>query len=647
MTEKIKMAEIRAKFPMYSDLSDEQLLSGLRQKYYADIPEDQFRSRIEVESPARREPFAAKLGRAVRDTAAGAVRGAGSIGATIMAPVDAAARQLGIENEYIGRRDRREAMDSALQGLGADTDSLAYKGGKIGAEVAGTAGVGNVLAAPLRVLAAAKGVAPAVAAGANRFGNALASGGFRTGAPMTGSIGARAADMGVRMAGGASTGAAAAGLIDPDDVALGAGVGAALPPVAKLAGAAGRAVGSLTKSGGRRAAVNKLASEIGEGAIPQTVGDIQTYYPKGAESIPVSAAGVTQSPALARLEQGSRLRNSPAWYEFDQKQAKAVADNVMTATAEADELGKRFAQRAENWADNWAKASDNIKPRVFAKRKGQLLGDLQQAKASPEAVNSEVAAVLQEVEDTVMKFGKGFTPAHLQQLRAEFNDKVKPMAKTAMKSAPRDNPAIKSLIAELDDILNATTSGKWDKVRAGYAEDTTKVHAAKAAQVVRNAFVDPTTGIVRKSADAAGDVPKITDAGLMRAIEAARLPDKTIALSPDAAQRLEATLDAIRRQNIVQGVKRSAAAGGGSDTVGNAIAAGGSVVEHGVLPIWAQAVLHGSRRLATGRVDDAMANLLMSPDDLALALQAYANRQPNALAAVPYRVAPVLAAERQ
>lgn len=581
------------------------------------------------------EPFAAKLGRQVLNAGAGAIRGAGSIGATILAPVDMVGDALdgkGLSLE--SNRQRRADMDAALRSLGADTDSIAYQGGKLAGEIAGTAGVGGVLARP-------------IAAAAPRLATALASGGFRTGGPVATNALSRAGDMGLRMLGGGINGGAQAALVNPEDAATGTIVGAALPPVASVAGRAGRAIASLTPAGGRDTALRQIANTLGPQNVTQAVGDMQTYFPKGAETIPVSAAGVTQNPALARLEQRSRLRNSPQWHDFDQKQAKAVADNVVKATAEADQLSQRFADRAQNWADNWAKASQNVKPRVFAKRMGQLYNDLQQAKASPDAVNGEVAGVLQEVEDTVMKFGTGFTPEHLQKMRAEFNGKVKPMAKTAMKSAPRDNPAIKSIIAELDDILNATTSGKWDRVRQGYAQDTEKVHAAKAAQIVRNAFIDPTTGIVRKAADAAGDIPRVTDAGLVRAIEAARLPDKTNALSTDATQRLEATLNALRRQNIVQGVKRSASAGGGSDTMGNALALGAeAAAPTGVTGSLLRELMRGGRRLATGRADDALANLLMSPDDLATALQALGNRQPNALAAVPYRVAPVAVSER-
>lgn len=50
MSERIKLSEIRAKFPMYADVSDDQLLIGLRNKFYSDIPPEKFYSRIEYDT---------------------------------------------------------------------------------------------------------------------------------------------------------------------------------------------------------------------------------------------------------------------------------------------------------------------------------------------------------------------------------------------------------------------------------------------------------------------------------------------------------------------------------------------------------------------------------------------------------------------
>jgi hypothetical protein len=198
--------------------------------------EFEFRRRFEMESAGRNAPAPAQpespsmlrsIGQGAGNLAAGALRGAGSIGATILAPVDAAARAMGIENSVIGRTDRRQAMDQALQSMGADPESMLYQGGKLGAEIAGTAGAGGVLA---------KGAAmvPAMAQKAPALIEALRTGGFSAGG----------AGMGTRVAGGAATGAAAASLVNPEDYKEGAAIGALMPGVVKVAGEAGMALGN-------------------------------------------------------------------------------------------------------------------------------------------------------------------------------------------------------------------------------------------------------------------------------------------------------------------------------------------------------------------------------------------------------------------
>lgn len=165
--------------------------------------------------------------RRTADELAGLVRGAGSIGATFMTPVDAAARAMGVQNSLIGRADRREAMDAALRNLGADTDSNAFAAGKLGAEVAGTLGVGGFLGNVAR----AAGAAPAAV-------NALTSAGMTTGQALP-----RAVDLGIRTAAGAAVGGASSSLVDPNDAKAGVLLGGAIPGASKLAGMAGNAVG--------------------------------------------------------------------------------------------------------------------------------------------------------------------------------------------------------------------------------------------------------------------------------------------------------------------------------------------------------------------------------------------------------------------
>lgn len=159
----------------------------------------------------RAEPsFLSQVGQQVGNVVAGGLRGAGSIGATLIRPFESAE-----ENQQ-----RRAAMDAALASMGAQPDSLAYGAGKIGAEVAGTSGVGGLAAKGLGLIPGVAKVAPNMLA-------AIRSGGFSAG----NAVGTPA--LVARMTGGAITGGASAGLVNPEEAKTGAIVGGALPVVSK------------------------------------------------------------------------------------------------------------------------------------------------------------------------------------------------------------------------------------------------------------------------------------------------------------------------------------------------------------------------------------------------------------------------------
>lgn len=162
---------------------------------------------------------------------AGAVRGAGSIGATLLAPYDMAVDAFAGKGVSLnGNRQRRSDMDAALQSLGAEPDSWMYKGGKLGGEIAGTLGVGGGLAnAAARI--------PGMAAAAPNLLNAIRTSG------MTAGTTPGAANMATRIGGGALTGGLSAGAVNPEDAGIGAVAGGAFPVVAKVAGEAGGLLG--------------------------------------------------------------------------------------------------------------------------------------------------------------------------------------------------------------------------------------------------------------------------------------------------------------------------------------------------------------------------------------------------------------------
>ena len=278
----------------------------------------------------------------VGNLAAGAVRGAGSIGATLARPFET-----GAEN-----KERRLRLDeNARNLLGADPESAMYGVGKFGGEVAGTLGAGGVLASGAKVLGAVPKIASALPAGAvQKVVEALRTWGMSTGAAPVG-IAQRAADLGVRAGAGAATGGAAGALIDPEHAPLSAGMGAGaavvLPTALSLTSkAAGKVYDALTgrwgkvkagdimrrAAGGDLAAI-KAASAVAPGDLTATqatggvrrdtydaLGDIvaksdkDSYFSRLAaqqkddqiEAIAKIAGGRTQTEALTAAKEGRK-----------------------------------------------------------------------------------------------------------------------------------------------------------------------------------------------------------------------------------------------------------------------------------------------------------------------------------------------------
>jgi hypothetical protein len=189
-------------------------------------------------------PLGRRAMQALGDVGAGMIRGAGSIGATILAPVDIAKDALsgkGLSLE--SNRQRRQDMTDALRMLGADTDSTAFAGGRFASEVAGTMGAGGALA---------KAAAP-LAKVAPQFVAALPSAGFAGGSLPT------------RLAAGATVGGVSAGAVNPEDITTGATLGAGLAGVAP---GASRLVSKIADFGNAKVRAAQIARDAAGPDLP-------------------------------------------------------------------------------------------------------------------------------------------------------------------------------------------------------------------------------------------------------------------------------------------------------------------------------------------------------------------------------------------
>ena len=315
------------------------------------------------------EPFAAKLGRQVLNFGAGGIRGAGSIGATFLAPIDMVSDAIdgkGLSLE--SNRKRRQAMDDALRNLGADTDSVAYGAGKLGAEVAGTLGAGGAIANTAARI-------PGVAASVPNLLQAVRTSGMASNA--TGPV----ANLLTRTAGGAITGGVSAGMVDPEMAGTGATVGGALPVASKVVGKVGSEVGKALRGKTPSQYVVDLADRAKELGINIPADRIANSKPLNAVAaslnyMPFSGRAATEDAMLGSM-------NRAVSRTFGQD-----SENVTMALRKAQgELGAKFDAVLQN---NTVKMTPNFKT-ALAEAADQATSELGDDAAS--VIRKQVALI--------------------------------------------------------------------------------------------------------------------------------------------------------------------------------------------------------------------------------------------------------------
>jgi hypothetical protein len=413
----------------------------------------------ELEAKAGGEPAGGgvmdSIKQGVGNLAAGAVRGAGSIGATIVdavrgnlaAPtldvVPQAFRQPvapGMTAPPSGEKLRAE-MDAGLQSMGAQPDSLMFKGGKLAGEIAGTAGAGGVLANGVRAVGATRalsGLEPIV----NGVARGLETGGFRVGEMAGTGVGAGA----TRLATGAATGGASAGLVNPEEAGTGALIGGVLPAATKVAGAAGSAIRRSVTGGGASQEVAQLAARAKELGINIPADRLVDSKPLNALAsslnyIPLSGRNATETGMNSQLNQAlSRT--------FGQD-----SSNVTMALRKAEtDLGGKFDKVLSS-------NSVNVDQQMM-----QELAD--SANRASRELGSDGARIIgNQVDDILAKAGSGQIDA-----QAAYNIK-KTLDQIGRRNSPEAyyaNDLKKALMGALNRSLGPDEAKAFAKVRQQY-----------------------------------------------------------------------------------------------------------------------------------------------------------------------------------
>lgn len=221
-------------------------------------------------------------------------------------------------------------------------DSSAFNGARTGSNILMTLPVGGALgagvksASPLLVRAGAS--APVV----DGIANSLATSGFRTGMPAATTLGGRAADLGIRSLGGAVTGGASAGLVNPSDALTGAAIGGGLPAAATVAGKVGGAIRNVVTGGAVSPEVAALAQRAKQLGI-----DIPADRIAGSKPMNALAASLSYVPMSGRAASEDRMvsgLNRALSRTFGQD-----SDNVTAALRKAgDDLGGKFDTVLQN-----------------------------------------------------------------------------------------------------------------------------------------------------------------------------------------------------------------------------------------------------------------------------------------------------------
>jgi hypothetical protein len=330
-------------------------------------------------------------------------------------------------------------MDAGLASLGADTESLAYSGGKLGAEIAGTLGVGGASANALSRV-------PQIASKAPGLINSIRSAGMATGAKVAPGVLPAVADVGLRAVGGGVTGGLSAGLVDPEAASTGAVIGAALPPVLKGAGKIGGAIGKVLRGGGVSDDVAALATRAKELGIDIPADRLVNSRPMNA-----LASGLNYVPFSGRAATERTMEN-----QLNAAASRLVGENSPNMTKALRDASKNLGAKFESTLQN------NI-----VKVDPKFMNELADAAntASRELGSDGASIISKQVDDIIAKAATGEIDG-----KAAYNIK-KTLDRIGNRNSSEAHYARelkRSLMGALDRSLGADEAAAFAKTRQQY-----------------------------------------------------------------------------------------------------------------------------------------------------------------------------------
>ncbi len=362
------------------------------------------------------------IGQAIGNLGAGALRGVAGIGATIAQPFQAmAGGALGNNAEM------RKNLDVNLQKMGAEPDSLFYQGGKLGTEIAATAPVGGALGGLVKGLSQSPR--------ALQLAEALKSGG----------LSAQGASMPIRMAGGAATGAASAGLVDPESATTGGIIGAALPASVKMAGALGQKIGSKLV-GTSSPEVRRLAQEAEQLGINIPADRLTNSKPLNA-----LASSLNYVPFSGRAATEEAMQN-----QLNKAVSKTIGQNTDNVTLALDKARSDLGGKFDTVLQNNKVLVDNTLKQDLMDKASQAASEL----------GADGARIIQNQIDEIL--AKGANGEIDGQAAYNIKRTLDRIGKRNSPEAFYANDLKRSLMGALDRSLGANEAKEFAKVREQY-----------------------------------------------------------------------------------------------------------------------------------------------------------------------------------
>lgn len=463
---KVKLSEIRAKYPMYSDVSDDQLLSALRKKFYADIPPAQFYNRIDYDTQKVNPTDG--MGTVDRLLA-----GAGKSFADIGRSAKRVANMVGI-----GDYDQASAQaDADLDKPLMDTAAGAWGKGLTDAGLTFVPGLGIQNRATQALRAGAQYLPRAVAATT------------RAAAPYIGAAGA-----------GAAVGAA----VTPEDMSGGAKMGAA-------AGAIGEAGGRVLSAGygGVKAALEPLYESGRRRVLSRTLNRFaqNPAAARAAAANPVEyVPGVTPTLAEATMDPGlAQLQRGAAASSPDVASALAQSRQSQSAgyRAALDDLAGNDGRR-EFFEAARDRAADSLYAR--ARAEGLQMTPELQARATALMQRPAIRQAMTEAQQNALNRGASLADPSgsvqgLQRVKEALDSKIT----MALRAGDNDAAgALRDAQEELLGFMDAAAPAHGE-ARRTFAEMSRPINQMDIAQSLRDraipALADSNPALARVNAN--------------------------------------------------------------------------------------------------------------------------------------------------